>query len=156
MIPKEKLSLNITRRIKAERERVYAAWTDVNQLREWFGPEKVTTRELVADVKVGGKYRWDMTSPEGEELTCRGEYRELQPGRKIVFTWSWDDDEEPWKSHDSLVTVELSDCEGGTEIRLIHVDLPTEQSRRGHNEGWNSCLDKLERRLSNQREVGAL
>ncbi len=147
MIQKEKLSLEIKRQIKAPRHRVYAAWTDPVELKEWFGPEKVTTRDLVADVRVGGKYRWDLTTPEGEEMTCWGVYRELEPGRKIVFTWQWEDDE-PWKNHDSLVTIELFDQDGGTELRLTHERLPTEESRDGHTRGWNSCIDKLARRLS--------
>ena len=143
----EKLSLEIKRLIKAPRDRVYAAWTDPAQLKQWFGPEKVQTRDLVADAHVGGKFRWDLINSEGEEMTCRGEYRELEPGKKIVFTWAWDDDE-TWENQLSLVTVELSDREGGTELRLTHENLPNEQSRDGHTEGWNSALDKLEKFFS--------
>jgi uncharacterized protein YndB with AHSA1/START domain len=40
--------------------------------------------------------------------------------------------------------VELNDADGGTELRLIHEQLPNEQSRDGHTGGWNSALDKLE------------
>jgi uncharacterized protein YndB with AHSA1/START domain len=139
----EKLSLEIKRLIKAPRDRVYAAWTDPAQLKQWFGPEKVQTDELVADIRAGGKYQWDVTTPEGEKMTCRGEYRELQPGRKIVFTWRWDDDED-WENHTSIVTIELSDHADGTEIRLTHEQLPNEDSCKGHTRGWNSALDKLE------------
>ena len=141
------LSLEIRRLIKAPRDRVYAAWTNPAQLKQWFGPEGVQTRDLVADVRVGGKYRWDITNSEGEEMTARGEYRELQPGRKIVFTWQWDDDE-VWQDHTSIVTVELSDAPGGTELRLTHEQLPNEKSRDGHTEGWNSALNKLENLFS--------
>ena len=143
----EKLSLEIKRFINAPRDRVYAAWTDPAQLRQWFGPEKVQTRNLIADARVGGKFRWDLTNSEGEKMTCLGEYRELQPGKKIVFTWQWDDDED-WENHTSVVTVELSDRDGGTELRLIHEQLPNEQSRDGHSGGWNSALDKLEKFFS--------
>jgi uncharacterized protein YndB with AHSA1/START domain len=143
----EKLSLEIKRFINAPRDRVYAAWTDPAQLKQWFGPEKVQTRDLIADARVGGMFRWDLTNSEGEKMTCRGEYRELQPGKKIVFTWQWDDDE-VWENHTSVVTVELSDRDGGTELRLIHEQLPNEQSRDGHTGGWNSALDKLEKFFS--------
>jgi uncharacterized protein YndB with AHSA1/START domain len=143
----EKLSLEIKRLINAPRDQVYAAWTDPAQLRQWFGPEKVQTRNLIADARVGGKFRWDLTNSEGEKMTCLGEYRELQPGKKIVFTWQWDDDED-WENHTSVVTVELSDRDNGTELRLIHEQLPNEASRDGHTEGWNSALDKLEKFFS--------
>src|SRR3989442_13386089 len=109
----EKTSLEIKRLIKAPRDRVYAAWTDPAQLKQWFGPERVRTRNLVADVQVGGKFRWDLTNSEGEEMTVHGEYRELEPGREIVFTWQWQDDED-WEENISVVTVELSDHDVGT------------------------------------------
>ena len=143
----DKVSLEIKRLIKAPRDRVYAAWTDPAQLKQWFGPENVETRDLIADARVGGKFRWDLTNPEGEKMTCRGEYRELQPGKKIVFTWEWEDDE-TWENHTSIVTVELYDRDGGTELRLIHEQLPNEESRDGHARGWNSALNKLEKLFS--------
>ncbi len=140
----DKASLEIKRFINAPRNRVYAAWTDPAQLKEWFGPENVQTRDLVADPRIGGKFRWDLTNSEGEEMTVHGEYRELQAGKKIVFTWQWDDDE-TWEEHVSLVSVELSDRDGGTELRLTHTQLPSEESRDRHNEGWSSVLDRLEK-----------
>ena len=144
MAQAEKLSLEIKRFINAPRDGVYAAWTDPAQLKQWFGPDKVQTRDLIVDPRVGGKFRWDLTNPEGVKMTCRGEYRELLPGKKIVFTWQWDDDE-AWKNVSSVVTVELADRDGGTELHLIHEKLPSEASRDRHNEGWNSVIDRLEK-----------
>jgi len=141
-----KLSLEIKRFIKAPRDRVYTAWTDPAQLRKWFGPENVTTRDLIADVQVGGQFRWDCMDPECNEVTISGEYRELQPGKKIVFTRQLEEDED-WKNHSSIVTVELFDREGATEVRLSHEKLPSEASRDNHKQGWNSVLDKLEKFL---------
>ena len=140
----EKLTLTMKRLIKAPRARVYEAWTDPAKLKEWFGPVHVRTQALIADARVGGEFRWDLITAEGEKMTVRGEYLELQPGRKIVFTWQWQDDED-WATYASVVTVELSDSEGGTELCLTHEKLPNEQSKEGHNRGWNSSLDKLER-----------
>jgi glutathione S-transferase len=143
----EKTSLEIKRFINAPRERVYAAWTDPVQLKEWWGPEGVRTRKITADVRVGGAYRWDLINQDGEEMTVHGEYRELVPGKKVVFTWKWDDDE-AWEHRTSIVTVEFSDRDGGTEVRLSHVQLPSEASRDRHNEGWNSVIDRLEKFLN--------
>jgi uncharacterized protein YndB with AHSA1/START domain len=149
MTTKEKTRLEISRVIEAPRDRVYAAWTDPEQLKQWFGPENVKTRELVADARVGGTFLWDIINSEGEEMTMRGEFRELQPDKKIVFTWQWEDDED-WENHISIVTVELYDRDGGTELRLTHEQLPNEESRDGHTRGWESALDKLERLFSSK------
>src|SRR5438067_11638435 len=140
----DKVSLEIKRVSQAPRARVYTAWTDPDRLREWFGPENVQTRNRVAETRVGGKFRRGVISAEGEKMTLRGEYREVQPDRKIVFTWQWEDRED-WEQRDSVVTVELSDCDGGTEVRLAHEQLPSEESRDRHAEGWKSVLDKLEK-----------
>ena len=143
----EKTSLEIKRFINAPRDRVYKAWTDPDQLKQWWGPAEVKTRNFTADARVGGKYRWDLFNQDGEEMSVFGEYRELIPGKKIVFTWKWDDDEN-WKAHDSVVTIELSDRDGGTEVKLTHVKLPSEESRDRHNQGWSSVLDRLEKFFS--------
>ncbi|MGH8093536.1 MAG: SRPBCC family protein [Chthoniobacterales bacterium] len=143
----DKHSLEIKRFIKAPRDRVYAAWTDPAEMKEWFGPENCQTRSLTAEARVGGKFHWDVINPEGEEMTVRGEYRELQPGRRIVFTWQWQDDED-WEDQTSVVTVELEDAEGGTELRLRHAQLPNESSCQGHTRGWSSALNRLEKMFS--------
>jgi len=143
----EKTSLEIVRFINAPTDRVYDAWTDPAQLRQWFGPEGVRPRNITADVRIGGKYRWDLTTPEGEEMSAFGEYRELVPGKKIVFTWQWDDDED-WENWTSVVTIQLFERGGGTELRFRHEQLPSEESRDRHNEGWNSFLNRLEQFIS--------
>lgn len=139
----EKTALEIKRFINAPRDRVYTAWTDPVQLKEWWGPKEVRTLKIVADTRVDGKYRWDLVNQESEKMSVFGEYRELIPGTKVVFTWKWDDDE-AWENYTSVVSVEFSDRDGGTELRLTHVQLPSEASRDRHNQGWNSVLDRLE------------
>jgi uncharacterized protein YndB with AHSA1/START domain len=82
--PAEKTMLEIKRLIKAPCNRVYAAWTDPAQLKEWFGPANVPTLNVIADARVGGKFQWDLTNCDGENMTVHGEYRELQPNKKVV------------------------------------------------------------------------
>ena len=77
-------------------------------------------------------------------MSVFGEYKELVPGKRVVFTWKWDDDE-AWENYDSIVSVDFSDRDSGTELRLTHVQLPSEASRDRHNEGWNSVIDRLEK-----------
>jgi uncharacterized protein YndB with AHSA1/START domain len=140
----EKTSLEIKRMIKAPRDLVYAAWTNPDELKEWFGPEGVKTRAIVVDTREGGIFRWDLIDTEGDEMTIRGEFREVDPGRKIVFTWQFEGDAK-WKDHVSVVTVEFNDAgEDETEVRLRHEQLPDEDSRDKHTEGWINVFDKLE------------
>jgi glutathione S-transferase len=93
---------------------------------------------------MGGKFRWDLINCDGKEVTTRASTAKIVPGKKIVFTWK-DCDDELWENQISIVTVEFSDPNSGTELRLKHEQLPGEESRDGHNRGWNSMLDRLEK-----------
>lgn len=80
-------------------------------------------------------------------MSVFGEYKELIPGKRVVFTWKWDDDD-AWKDYDSVVSVDFSDRDSGTELKLTHEKLPSEASRDRHTEGWGSVLDRLEKFFS--------
>jgi uncharacterized protein YndB with AHSA1/START domain len=141
-------SVEVKRFINAPRTRVYAAWTDPAQLKEWFGPVWVRTCELIAEQQVDGKFRWDAINCDGKEVIIQGEYREIVPEKKIVFTWKHCDDE-LCENQISIVTVEFSDRDGGTELRLKHEQLPGEESHEDRTpRGWNSVLDRLEKFVS--------
>lgn len=142
--PADRTALQLERFINASPARVFEAWTDPQQLKQWFGPDWVQTCEIVAEAKVGGKFRWNLITGNGGKKTIAGEYRELIPAQRIVFTWKHENDR-GWKNRTSIVTVELSDHDGGTHLRLTHVQLPDEESRDDHNKGWKSALDRLEK-----------
>jgi uncharacterized protein YndB with AHSA1/START domain len=147
MTTAEKTSLEIKRVMRAPRDRVYAAWTNAAELKQWFGPEGVGTREIIADARVGGLFRWDLIDQEGDDVSIRGQFLEVEKNRRIVFTWQFEGDAK-WKDCVSIVTVEFDDAgEGETELRLRHEQLPDKDSRDAHNEGWKSVFDKLEKFL---------
>ena len=79
---KDKTSLEITRFINAPRARVYTAWTDPAQLKEWFGPVWVRTCELIAEARVGGKFRWDVINCDGKEVTIQASTAKSSRARK--------------------------------------------------------------------------
>lgn len=84
-----KPSLTLKRRLNAPPAKVYAAWTDPQQLARWMGPEGVEMLKAETDVRVGGRYRLLMRSPDGEEHDVSGVYREVTPNEKLVFSWAW-------------------------------------------------------------------
>src|SRR3569832_62438 len=121
-------TVRITRQIKASRDRVYAAWTDVRIAEEWWGPEGVATRSLLIEPHAGGKFQWDLTSEEGEEITAEGMFREALPPEKLVFTWRGTQDEVEGEPGDSLVSVVFRELGSGTPgLQLTHEGLPSEE-----------------------------
>ena len=132
--------LQIRRTFAASREKVFRAWTEPEQLKKWFAPtDEYSTPIAEVDLRVGGRYRIQMRSPEGGLHTVRGNYREVQTLEKLVYTWDWEDN----PMGETLVTVEFRDLDEATEIVLTHEFFPNQEAQDKHNQGWTGCLDRL-------------
>jgi uncharacterized protein YndB with AHSA1/START domain len=134
-------SLTLKRRLKAPPAKVFAAWTDPEKMKRWMGPGEITAMRAESDTRVGGRYRIVMQAPNGEEYDVGGVYREVVAGEKLVFTWAWKSAPE----RESLVTLLLKPDGDGTLLTLTHEQFSDEATRNGHEQGWNSSLDKLEK-----------
>lgn len=136
-----KPSLTLKRRLNAPPERVYAAWTDPQKLKRWFGPEEIEMLRANVDARVGGRFRMVMRGTDGEAHEVSGVYREVVANEKLVFTWAWRSTPE----RDSLVTVLIKPDGAGSQLTLIHEQFFDEAARDRHEHGWTGCLNKLER-----------
>jgi predicted enzyme related to lactoylglutathione lyase len=94
-------------------------------------------------VRVGGRYRIAMLTPDGETFVAHGTYREVVPAQRLVMTWAWEEDD-PADVHESLLTLEFAAHEDGTELTLTHENLASLESRERHGEGWNAVLAKMD------------
>jgi uncharacterized protein YndB with AHSA1/START domain len=138
-------SLTLKRTLKASAEKVFAAWTEPEALKRWFGPSDALVNEVVEiDLTVGGRYRIAGHSPDGEPHCVSGVYREIVPNRKLVFTWAWESTPE----RVSLVTIEIAPGDGGCVLTLTHERFFDEAARDRHRQGWTGTLDRLERFLA--------
>ncbi|MFQ5604208.1 MAG: SRPBCC domain-containing protein [bacterium] len=138
-------TLCLKRTFAAPRENVFKAWTDPAFLKKWWRvQENWSTPVAEVDLRVGGKYRLGMHSPEtGNQYVVQGEYRTVQPPEKLVYTWSWEGE----NPYETLVTVLFHDKGKYTEVELIHEQFPDREQRDKHNEGWIGCLEQLGRAL---------
>jgi uncharacterized protein YndB with AHSA1/START domain len=132
-------SVTLVRRIKAPPARVWAAITQPELMMRWWGPDAGPTLSAEADARPGGRFSVVFRLLSGEEHNPTGVYREVVPEKKLVFTWEWAGRPE----RESLVTFLLEPFEGGTELTLIHEQLPDEEARTSHEAGWSGLLDKL-------------
>ncbi len=136
-----KPSLTLKRRLKASPAKVFAAWTDAEKVKRWFAPGEATTIRAESDARVGGRYRFVMRAPDGEEHDVSGVYRDVVANQKLVFTWAWKSTPE----RQSVVTVLLQPDGDGTLLTLTHEQFADEDARDRHQHGWNGALDKLEK-----------
>jgi len=142
-------TLVVRRMLKAPQALAYAAWISAEHIQQWMRPEPgMVVPFAFMDVRVGGKYRIQMKKDDGEFFTAAGEFQEVQPPQRLVYTWDWEKDgsgEEfgEVEGKTTLVTVEFHQRGEQTEFVLTHTRFATTKSRDGHAEGWDritACL----------------
>ncbi|QMV18461.1 SRPBCC domain-containing protein [Granulicella sp. 5B5] len=140
------MEMELTRFFRAPRELVWRAWTDVEQLKEWWGPKQFTNPRCEADVQPGGLIHIDMRAPDGTVYPMGGEFEEVVPPEKLVFlAWALDADGDPIFTNRN--TVLFKEVEDGTEIRLhvrvVEAKAAAWQYLKGMREGWSGSFEKL-------------
>lgn len=121
-------------RIEARPETVFPFFTDPERMVRWMG----TAVEV--DPRSGGIYRVNITGGR----IARGEYVEVSPPHRVVFTWGWETDESPVRPGSSTVEVTLTPDGDHTIVRLVHSGLPSGESANAHSVGWDHYLPRLE------------
>jgi len=146
-------SLQLTRRFRAPRERVFRAFTEVERLRHWWGPTGYTLPTAEVDLRPGGGYRFEMVAGSGSVqaapgtlLRLSGTFREIRPFDRLAYTFVWGQGD--WAGIETLVTIEFREIGGETEITLTHAALPDDASAAAHRRGWDSALDRLDDTLT--------
>ncbi len=94
------------------------------------------------DLRVGGRYRIANQLPDGKVLMIEGEFQLVERPHRLVYTWRAGEDQV------SRVTVRFEARVDATEVIVIHEQIPSELVRKSHEQGWQGCLDGLERHLA--------
>ncbi len=137
-------SVRVHKLIRAPIAKVYDAWMQPELRKQWWaGDPSMTCTMCEIDVQVGGSYRINMVKGD-DEYVAVGEILELDPPRKMVFSWTWEGSP---LGENSVVTVDLIECEfegnPATEVVLTHDRLDSPMARSEHNSGWAGCMRSL-------------
>jgi uncharacterized protein YndB with AHSA1/START domain len=94
-----------------------------------------------ADLRIGGRFRVQFWTPDGEHHSVSGVYREIVPDRTLVFSWAW----QSTPDRESQVSIDFKADDDGTLLTLTHEQFFDEAARDGHSRGWTMALDNLEK-----------
>lgn len=130
---------------------VWKMWTQPEHFKNWYGPQGFTIPVSEMDVQVGGQHRccMEMQTPDGGmKMWSTGEYIEIVPNQRLVYTESPADEdgnlvvppgmEQPMTT---TVTIQLEDLGGRTKMVVTHAGLPA--GAQGANDGWNQAFTKM-------------
>lgn len=136
----------ITRLIDAPARVLFAAFSTPQHLMRWFGPAGWPLTLCEVDFRVGGRYRFAMTGPDGQQgMPFGGEYLQIVPNRSIVYTNAYDTPD----AETMIVTITFDENEQSGQTTLtIHtlfasVAMKNAHLGAGHEQGWGAMLDQL-------------
>jgi uncharacterized protein YndB with AHSA1/START domain len=125
-------AIEITQRIEASPEIVFAYLTDSQRFVRWMG----VGAEL--DARPGGRYRIDV---DGVHIAS-GAYEIVDPPRRLVMSWGWEG-HPTVPPGSTTVEITLASDHGATVLTLRHLGLPDEGERRQHTKGWELYTGQL-------------
>jgi len=128
----ETTAVERTLSIAASPETVWEFLVDPDKATRWMG------QACTFDAQPGGLYRCEVIPGH----TARGEFVELDPPHRLVFTWGWEN-EEGVPPGSSTVEIELTADETGTNLHFVH-NLSSAEAAQSHSVGWDHYLPRLE------------
>lgn len=142
--------VTISRIFPASIDRLWQAFTSVEDMLIWYAPVGMKTPHVESDFRIDGRYSVTMAYDEtGEEVTVRGTYKEIEKPDLLVYTWKWDGQEE-----ETEVAIQLHSVSADqTEVVLKHSgfleqptadDIARQRTHADHRGGWTTAFDKLD------------
>jgi uncharacterized protein YndB with AHSA1/START domain len=139
--------VRIERTFDAPAEDVFDAWTSPEVIRRWFIPRQGWHEaDAEVDLRVGGTIRVVMHDNDGEPVRAGGEYVEIDRPRRLVMTWTFEDD----PSNRQLIEIDFIEQDGVTTVLFVNSDISDPDRRNAQYEGWQGCFDEMERVLASK------
>ena len=142
----EESTLRLQRILPAPRAVVWAALTDPEEIRAWWGPQGYEARRVRFEPRVGGDYRIEMQPPEGDVFFLSGTFREVEPPHRLAYTFVWDPPDPD--DRETTARLVLEDRGGRTDVAFTQGPFATEGRRAVHEAGWTDSFDRLEQHLA--------
>jgi uncharacterized protein YndB with AHSA1/START domain len=140
--------IRITRAFDGPRERIWREWTEPESFADWFGGAQceIPLFSVLMDVRPGG--RWQLTMfcpPNRRRIDWQGEYREVRPPERLVFTMTDQPDPDAFE----LITVVLTALgDDRTEMRFEQRGAMSPEQYDRATEGWGGFFDRIDERLT--------
>jgi len=155
----------ISRLLDAPRDKVWRAWTEVERLRQWWGPKGFAVTHCKVDLRPGGLMHYCLRMPDGGEMWGKFVYREIVKPERLVWINSFSDKDAGTTVHPmspdwprEMLTEVRFEAQGGktrVTVQWVPVDASTEIERKTFDEGrdsmkqgWSGTFEQLEAYLS--------
>ncbi len=159
----------ISRVFDAPRDRVWKSWTEVECLKQWWGPAGFKVHTAKLDLRPGGTFHYGMKAPDGSDIWGRFTYREIKAPERLVFLNAFSDPKggltrHPWSESwplQMLSTITFEEQGGKTKVTVEWLPYESteaerktfEEGRDSMKQGWTGTLDQLAGYLANLKSI---
>ncbi|NWH07816.1 MAG: SRPBCC family protein [Alphaproteobacteria bacterium] len=134
-------TIRLHRVLAAKPEKVFRAFVEPDAIASWLPPYGFVCTVHALNAKTGGKHRMSFRNfTTGDTHSFGGEYVEVVPGERLVYTDRFDDPNLPGEMR---VTVTLKAVSVGTEVNIVQEGVPDVITPEACYLGWQECLHKL-------------
>ena len=155
----------ISRVLDAPRDKVWRSWTEVERLKQWWGPKGFIVHTAKLDLRPGGSFLYGMKAPDGTDMWGKFRYQEVKPQERLVFINSFSDPQggitrHPWSPDWPLeMNTTIAFEEEGRKTKVTVVWTPAEGSsekerqvfeegKPSMQQGWTGTFENCEAYLS--------
>jgi uncharacterized protein YndB with AHSA1/START domain len=151
-------SLEIERKLTLSPQQCFALWADPDEVRKWWGPKDHTGAPFKAEivewkVQEGAAWAINMIAPDGTVYRQSGEMIEVDPPRRLRFSFHWV--ENGSRGPMTEITVRFDPDGTGTRMRFTQSGFADAEVRDSHAEGWHECLDRLDEAAARRETTAA-
>ena len=137
-------SVHVTQSFPVSKEELYKAWTEEEQLKQWWKPLNKKLTRVENKIHEGGQVAYFFE----DDLQIRGEYKEVAEGDKLVYSWNWDFPKESMHKGEYLLTVRFTGSGNESGLAITQENFHSEHAIKPHEEGWTEALNDLKEHLS--------
>jgi len=126
-------------------ERLFQAWTEPEELKQWWHPMDNTLENVINELHEGGLVEYNF---QDKNLKISGNYQEVSPNEKLVYSWNWELTDSKLHNASYTLTITFESAEGGSRLHVKQEGSSEYEATQSLEEGWKNGLDDLDAYLS--------
>src|SRR4028118_1748112 len=146
---REGIALQTSKDFMVPVQRLYEAWTTENDLKQWWRPMDNTLTSMTNELKEGGKVQYAFeTAEHNPAFEISGDYKEVRPNERLVYTWNWLIPNEAVEDSKFLLTIKFIPVGDKSKLEVTQENFASEEAVKPHLDGWEKALNGLQQYLS--------
>ncbi|MCE7063926.1 SRPBCC domain-containing protein [Dyadobacter sp. CY326] len=139
-------TIEISHDFSADVQSLYKAWTEEEQLKQWWRPTGNTLVNVVNELQEGGAVEYHFKEAG---LRVTGNYKEVSPNEKLVYSWNWELEDPATEKTEYVLTIRFEAKENGSTLHVLQEGFSNQEEIIPHQDGWEKGLQSLNDHLEN-------